>query len=239
MSNELLDSLIQAVNLIITLDPEVLAITFLSLRVSLTAVVLAGVLGIPFGIALGSRTFAGRRIIWVVVNTGMSFPPVVMGLLIFVLFSSSGSLGFVNLLLTENAMMLAQLFLAIPIIVGLSASAVSSIDPSIKEAATTLGATPLQLTWLQIREVRTEIFAAFIAAFGGAISEIGAIQIVGGNIRWRTRTLTTAIGKEIAAGRWEYALALGTILLLTAFAMNMLFTYFQHTPRVFIPKKAD
>ncbi|MFW9853494.1 MAG: ABC transporter permease [Candidatus Thorarchaeota archaeon] len=239
MSNELLESLIQAITLIITLDAEVLYITILSLRVSLTAVILAGIIGIPLGIIFGSRDLPGKRFILVTVNTGMSFPPVVMGLLIFVLFSSSGSLGLVHLLLTETAMMIAQLILALPIIIGLSASAVSNIDPSVKEAAITLGATPLQLIWLQIREVRTEIVAAFIAAFGAAISEIGAIQIVGGNIRWRTRTLTTAIGKEIAAGRWGFALALGLILLTTAFAMNILFTYFQHTQRIFIPRKAD
>ena len=130
-------------------------------------------------------------------------------------------------------MILAQLALAVPIITGLSSSAVSNLELSFKETALTLGASSRQIIITQVREVRTEIVAAFIAAFGAAISEIGAIQIVGGNIRWKTRTLTTSIGKEIAAGRWEYALALGIILLTTAFAMNLIFTYLQHSQRIF------
>ncbi|MFX0182246.1 MAG: ABC transporter permease [Candidatus Hodarchaeota archaeon] len=237
MANELIEALIQSFLLIITLDPEVLHITFLSLRVSLTAVTLAGTVGIPLGIVLGSRSFPGKRLILTLVNTGMSFPPVVMGLLIFLLFSTSGPFGQFEILLTETAMMLAQLLLALPIITGLSSSAVSNLDPNIKETAITLGATPRQVMFVQIREVKTEITAAFIAAFGAAISEIGAIQIVGGNIRWKTRTLTTSIGKEIASGRWAYAMALGIILLSTAFIMNIIFTYLQHTQQVFL--KAD
>jgi tungstate transport system permease protein len=232
MSNELLESLIQAIVLITTLDDEVIQITFLSLRVSLTAVILAAMIGIPLGIIIGSQSVPGKRFLITLINTGMSFPPVVMGLLIFILFSQGGPFAQVRILLTETAMIMAQLFLALPIITGLSSSAVSNLDPSLKEAAITLGATPRQVIWVQIREVRTEVIAAFIAAFGAAISEIGAVQIVGGNIRWKTRTLTTSIGKEIAAGRWSYALALGIILLLTAFLMNILFTYLQHKQQI-------
>ncbi len=234
LENNLVDSIIQAILLIINLDTEVLSITILSLRVSLTAVIIASLIGIPLGIILGSQAFPGRTIILTFINTGMSFPPVVMGLLIFILFSSNGPFSQFNILLTESAMIIAQLLLAIPIIVGLSSSAVSTLDSSFKEAAITLGASKTQIIILQIREIRTEIVAAFIAAFGGAISEIGAVQIVGGNIRWKTRTLTTSIGKEIAAGRWEYAMALGIILLLSAFALNLIFTYLQHTRKLFI-----
>jgi tungstate transport system permease protein len=231
VANEIFEAFFKALELILTLDQEVIDITFLSLRVSLTAILIATIIGIPLGIFVGSNRFQGRRLILIITNTGMSFPPVVMGLLIFLLFMNAGpftSLG-ISILLTETAMIIAQLFLAIPIIVGLSASAVSNIDPSIKETAITLGASKYLVIWTQIREIRIEIFAAIIAAFGGAISEIGAVQIVGGNIRHSTRTLTTAIGKDISAGRWEYALALGIILLLTAFIVNIIFTYLQHS----------
>jgi tungstate transport system permease protein len=153
-----------------------------------------------------------------------------MGLLIFILFSYEGPFRVIGIriLLTDTAMILAQLLLAFPIITGLSSSAISNLDPNIKETAITLGATQRQIIFTQIREVRTEIFAAFIAAFGAAISEIGAIQIVGGNIRYQTRTLTTAIGTNISAGEWEFAMALGIILLSTAFLANLLFTHLQH-----------
>ena len=228
MANELVDAFIQAIILIITLDSEVLDITFLSLRISLISVLLATMIGIPSGIIVGSRKFKGKQIIQVIINTGMSFPPVVMGLFIFLIFSNNTLFG-IQILLTETVMMLAQLLLALPIIIGLSSSAVAGVDETLKETAITLGASSGDIIWMQVREVRVEIVAGIIVAFGGAISEIGAVQIVGGNIRFRTRTLTTAIGKDISAGRFEFALALGIILLATAFAVNLLFTYIQHS----------
>ena len=237
MTNELFNSVLKALTLIISLDQEVLHITLLSLRVSLTAVFLAGIIGIPLGIILGSRTFYAKNFLMVIINTGMSFPPVVMGLFIFILFSRDGYLGFLTILLTESVMMLAQFLLALPILIGLTASAVSNLDEDLKETAITLGASPSQIIWMQTREIKTNIFASVIAAFGGAISEIGAVQIVGGNIRWETRTLTTAISLKIQEGEWAFALALGIILLMIAFAINIFFTYFQYTNRSFI--KAD
>ncbi|MFW9928969.1 MAG: ABC transporter permease [Candidatus Thorarchaeota archaeon] len=231
LATDLIEAIKKAFELIFSLNPEVLNITFLSLRVSLTAVIYASILGIPIGIIVGSHTFHGKRLSLVLINTGMSFPPVVMGLLIFVLFSRTGPIGQLgfDILLTDTVMILAQLLLAIPIIVGLTSSAVSNIDENIRETALTLGANKYQSIWAQLREVRTEILAAIITAFGAAISEIGAVQIVGGNIRYKTRTLTTAIGKNIDAGLWEYALALGIILLMTAFLVNLLLTYIQHS----------
>ncbi|MFW9995271.1 MAG: ABC transporter permease [Candidatus Odinarchaeota archaeon] len=234
MTEKLVEALFQAIDLILTLDPEVLQVTLLSLRVSLTAVLIAAGFGIPVGILLGSREFTGKRFILTIVNTGMSFPPVVMGLLIFLLFSKSGPFGQLGILLTDTAMIIAQLLLAVPIIIGLTTSAVGVLTLEFQEAATTLGASQRQYIYLVIRETRTGLLAATIAAFGAAISEIGAIQIVGGNIRYKTRTLTTAIGKEISAGRWEFAMALGIILLTTAFLVNVIFTYFQHTRKIFI-----
>ncbi|MHA2175174.1 MAG: ABC transporter permease [Candidatus Kariarchaeaceae archaeon] len=234
MTENLFDSVIQAFILIVTLDTEVYHITLLSLRVSLTAVFLGGLVGIPFGIVLGSRVFRGKNFFMTLINTGMSFPPVVMGLFIFILFSQEEFLGQFQILFTETTMMIAQFLLALPILTGLSASAVSNLDNRLVETSTTLGASPRQIIWMQTREIKTDIFAAIIAAFGGAISEIGAVQIVGGNIRWKTRTLTTSIGLKISSGEWEYALALGIILLLIAFMINILFTYLQYTQRTFL-----
>ncbi len=234
LADDLFDSVIQAFILIITLDPEVYQITILSLRVSLTAVFLGSLVGIPLGIVLGSRIFRGKNFLMTLVNTGMSFPPVVMGLFIFILFSQGGYLNQLSILLTETAMIIAQFLLALPILTGLSASAVSSLDKRLVETSTTLGASPRQIVWMQTREIKTNIIAAIVAAFGGAISEIGAVQIVGGNIRWKTRTLTTSIGLKISSGEWSYALALGIILLLIAFMINILFTYLQYTQRTFL-----
>lgn len=231
MATDLVGAVIKAFELIISLDPEVLQITFLSLRVSLLAVFYASLIGIPLGIIVGSREFHGKRFILSIINTGMSFPPVVMGLLLYVLFSNVGPLGQLGfrILLTETAMMLAQFLLAVPIIIGLTSSGVTKIDFTVREAAFTLGANKWQIIWMQIREIRSDILASIITAFGGAISEIGAVLIVGGNIRYKTRTLTTAIGRDIDAGLWEYAIALGIILLLTAFIVNLFLTYVQHS----------
>ena len=233
MATDLVSALIKAIELIISFDPEVMQITFLSLRVSLLAVFYACLLGIPLGIIIGSNDFSGKKFFMTLINTGMSFPPVVMGLLIFVLFSSSGPFGQfgIRILLTESVMILAQFLLAFPIIVGLIASAVSNIDFTVREAAFTLGANNNQIIWMQIREIRSDIMASIITAFGGAISEIGAVLIVGGNIRFKTRTLTTAIGRDIDAGAWDYALALGIILLLTAFTVNLILTFIQQSDK--------
>ncbi|MHA2330328.1 MAG: ABC transporter permease, partial [Candidatus Hodarchaeales archaeon] len=168
---DLVEAIFQALELIITLDPEVMQITILSLRVSLTAVLIATIIGLPAGMILGSRNFLGKRMLLTLIHTWMSFPPVVMGLLIFILFSNIGPFGILNILLTDTAMMLAQFFLALPILIGLSASAVGNLDPQILEAATTLGANPRQKIILLLRETRIGLLAATIAAFGGAISE--------------------------------------------------------------------
>ena len=233
MPTNLVDALIKAIELIISFDPEVVQITILSLRISLLAVFYACLFGIPLGIIIGSNEFTGKKFLMTLINTGMSFPPVVMGLLIFVLFSSSGPIGQlgIRILLTETVMILAQFLLAFPIIVGLTASAVSNLDLTVREAAFTLGANNNQIIWMQIREIRTDIMASIITAFGGAISEIGAVLIVGGNIRYKTRTLTTAIGRDIDAGAWDVALALGIILLLVAFSVNLILTLIQQSSK--------
>lgn len=233
MPTNLVDALVKAIELIVSLNPEVLQITILSLRISLLAVFYASLLGIPLGIIIGSNEFFGKKFIMTVVNTGMSFPPVVMGLLIFVLFSSSGPIGQlgIHILLTETAMILAQFLLAFPIIIGLTASGVSNLDFTVREAAFTLGADKNQIIWMQIREIRTDIMTSIITAFGGAISEIGAVLIVGGNIQFKTRTLTTAIGRDIDAGAWDVAIALGIILLLVAFSVNLILTFVQQSDK--------
>jgi tungstate transport system permease protein len=157
----------------------------------------------------------------------MGLPPVVAGLLIYLLFNRSGPLGFLGLLYTPTAMIITQLILVVPIIVGVTMSTVASIEKSIRERALSLGATDRQATWVILREARIGILTAIIVALGAAISEVGGIMIAGGNIRWATRTLTTAIITEVEIGNFEMAAILGIILLIIAFIINLALTIIQ------------
>ena len=157
----------------------------------------------------------------------MGLPPVVVGLFVYLLLSYSGPLGPLQLLYTPTAMIIAQLIMAIPIVIGITVSSVGSINKSIQDKALSLGATKLQLMVTILREARIGLLTAVIAAFGGAISEVGAVMIVGGNIRWVTRVLTTAIVVETELGKFDVAIALGIILLLLAFIVNWLLTQMQ------------
>jgi len=157
----------------------------------------------------------------------MGLPPVVVGLLVYLLLSASGPLGPLQLLYTPNAMVIAQLIIAIPIVVGVTISAVGSVDKSIRDKALSLGASKYQLILTIIREARVGLITAVILAFGAAISEVGAVMIVGGNIRWYTRVLTSAIVFETELGEFSIAIALGLILLLLAFIINWVLTYLQ------------
>jgi len=214
---------------------EVLAITFLSLQVSGTAVLLGSMVGIPLGAFLGLKSFRGKRslISFVnvlsrsIVNTFMGLPPVVVGLVVYLLLSTSGPLGPLQLLYTPTAMIAAQLIMVIPIITGVTMAAVGSVDKAIREKALSLGATEWQTALTVLREARMGLLTAILAAFGAAISEVGGIMIVGGNIRWSTRVLTTAIVYETELGYFGVAMALGIVLLALAFAVNLALTYLQ------------
>jgi tungstate transport system permease protein len=206
----------QAINLIVTLNPDVLQIAALSLYVSLTATILASCISIPLGGFIHFHDFRGKRILIVLIQTLYSVPTVVVGLLIYLLISRSGPLGFFGLLWTPEGMILGQVVLIIPITTGLVISALSSIDRNISDTLTSLGATGFQNVMQVIREARFAILSAVILAFGRAISEVGVAMMIGGNIEGQTRVLTTAIALQTGLGDFGFSIALGIILLAIA-----------------------
>jgi len=225
--NLILEGLLKAFWLIVSFDREVYEIMFLSLRVSGVAVLIGALLGVPSGATVGLKEFLGKRFLVSIVNTFMGLPPVVVGLLVYLLLSTSGPLGVFQLLYTPEAMIIAQLIMVIPIVMGVTISSVSSVSKGIREKALSLGATDWQMTLKVLEEARLGISTALIVSFGAAISEVGAVMIVGGNIRWATRVLTTAIVFETELGEFGLAIALGSILLLLAFMINWVLTYLQ------------
>ncbi|GAQ94256.1 tungstate transport system permease protein [Thermodesulfovibrio aggregans] len=220
--NFIFEAFKQAFYLILHLDRELVEIILLSLKVSGTALAIATLLGIPVGALLGLKNFFGRNTLITLINTFMGLPPVVVGLFLYLMLSRSGPLGFLSLLYTPSAMIIAQSILAFPIVAGLSHSALIKIDPSVKLAAKTLGATPFQITLTMVREARYGIMAGVCAAFGRVMAEVGAILIVGGNIAGYTRVMTTTIALETDKGNFELAMALGIILLTISFAINII-----------------
>jgi tungstate transport system permease protein len=218
--NLILQGFDKAFTLILSLDAELFGIIFLSLEVSGLALLIATMLGLPAGAVLGLRKFPGRGLVVSAMNTFMGLPPVVVGLFIYLLVSRRGMLGFLGLLYTPSAMIIAQTILALPIVTALCQSAIVNVDPVIRQAALTLGATPGQVTVAIIKEARYGIFSAIIAAFGRVMAEVGAILIVGGNIAGYTRVMTTTIALETDKGNFELALALGVILLAISFVVN-------------------
>jgi len=214
-----------------------LGITLLSFQVSCTAVLLASIAAIPVGAVLGLKDFRGKQIILTLVNTLMGLPPVVVGLILYLLLSNMGPLGPLSLLYTPTAMILAQFIMAVPVIVGLTYSTIASVSERIVEQTLSLGATRWQLILVVLREAKMGILTSVIAAFGGAISEVGAIMIVGGNIRYFTRTLTTAIVLYTSMGEFEMAVTLGIILLGTSFTINLFLTYMQSKFRPEVGKR--
>ena len=225
------EGLKQAVWLILSGDREVLAITGLSLRVSLTATAISLLLGIPAGTALGLAAFPGRRLAIALVNTGMGLPPVVVGLVVSLFLWRSGPLGFLEILYTPAAMIIAQVCLAAPIVAGLTLAALQQLNPMLRLQLLGLGASRLQVTLLLLREARLPLLAAVMAGFGAVISEVGASLMVGGNIRGQTRVLTTATVLETGKGNFDVAIALSAILLLLTFLVNWALTWIQQPSR--------
>ncbi len=213
--------------LISAFDRELFSIIYLSMKVSGLALVIATTAGIPLGAILALKSFPLRRIIILVMNTFMGLPPVLVGLLLYLALSRSGPLGILSLLYTPSAMVIAQSILAFPIVVSLTQSAIMNVDPIIREASMTLGATPFQITLNVIKEARYGIISGVMAAFGRVVAEVGAVLIVGGNISNYTRVMTTTIALETDKGNFELALALGMILLIISLIVNMLFHLIQ------------
>ena len=220
-----MDSIIEgfrrAFVLIFSLDPELLSIIFLSLKVSGIALIIATVIGLLMGAHMSFRQFPLKGMIISIMNTFMGLPPVVVGLFLYLILSRSGPLGFMGLLYTPSAMVTAQTILAFPIVASLCLSAIISVDPIIKQSSMTLGATPFQVTIMVMKEARYGIMSAVIAAFGRVMAEVGAILIVGGNIAGYTRVMTTTIALETDKGNFELALALGIILLTISLGINL------------------
>ncbi|MGE0682939.1 MAG: ABC transporter permease [Candidatus Binatia bacterium] len=221
----------QGIWLLLSGDPEVWRITFLSLQISSTATLISLLLGIPFGVFLALKEFPGRRFVVSLVNTGMSLPPVVVGLFVTILLWRSGPLGFFRLLYTPTAMVLAQVVIAAPIVAGLTLAAIQQLNPKLRLQILALGASRTQLVWLLLREARLPLLAAIMAGFGGVISEIGASMMVGGNILGHTRVLTTATVMETGKGNFDIAIALSVILMLLIFFVNAVLTYTQQRQR--------
>ena len=217
----------EAIRLIISADNEVCRTVLLSLRISLTATLLASILGIPVGFLIGTREFFLKRPVITFFNTLLSLPTVVVGLFLYSLLSKRGPLGLLDLLFTPSAMVLGQFILAIPIIVALTISAIQALDPRVTWTAMTLGAGPVRTAMAVLSEARFTLTGAVIAGFGRVIAEVGAAMMVGGNIKGYTRIMTTAIALETAKGEFAFALSLGFILLIVAFSVNILFHYFQ------------
>ncbi|MDA8240313.1 MAG: ABC transporter permease [Nitrospiraceae bacterium] len=225
--DSIIESFSKALSLILSLNRELWGIILLSIEVSGTALVAATILGLPVSALLGFKKFPLRGMIITALNTFMGLPPVVVGLLIYLLLSRSGPLGFLALLYTPTAMIIAQTILAFPIVASLSHSAIVSVDPIIRQASMTLGATPFQISLAIIREARYGIISAVIAGLGRVMAEVGAILIVGGNIAGFTRVMTTTIAMETDKGNFELALALGIILLMISLLINLALYFIQ------------
>jgi tungstate transport system permease protein len=223
----IIDGFMQAIHLILNLNPEVLSITGLSLQVSGTSVILAALVGIPAGVLIGLNEFPFKRTLRNLINTLMGLPPVVLGLFVFLMISRAGPLGSFGVLFTPTAMIIAQFLLVTPIITGLSISAASAVDRSVIETAISLGAKRLDTMRLVVNEARQALLTAVIAGFGRAIAEVGAVMIVGGDIRWNTRVLTTSIMLETRKGEFDLAIALGLVLLAMSFTINFIVSYLQ------------
>lgn len=217
----------QAIYLILAFDRELYSIIFLSLKVSGSALLLAALIGLPIGSLIGLKRFLGRDFIISLLNTFMGLPPVVVGLVFYLILSRSGPLGFMGLLYTPWAMVIVQTALAMPIVAALSHSSIIAVEDTVRDAALTLGATPAQAALKVIMEARYGIMAAIIAAFGRVTAEVGAILIVGGNIAGYTRVMTTTIALETDKGNFELAISLGIILISIALCINILFHFVQ------------
>jgi tungstate transport system permease protein len=219
--NEILQGIFEAIRLILSLDPQVVEITIRSLYVSLTATVCASLVALPVGAMIYFHEFRGKRAVISTLQTLYALPTVLVGLLIFLLLSQSGPLGFFDLLFTPGGMIIAQTTLIIPMLTGLTVGALSGIEREMRYTIVSLGATTVQSIITLLQEARFAIFTAILLAFGRAIAEVGTVMLVGGNIRGYTRVLTTAIALNTSTGNFTVSIALGIILLGVALVVNI------------------
>ncbi len=228
----LIDSFLSALLLIWSLDPELLAIIVVSLKVSSTSTLIASLVGIPTGFLISFREFRGKRLLITLLNTLLALPTVVVGLFVYAFISRRGIFGPLDLLYTQKAMIIGQVMLIIPIMTTFTISAISRIDDRYRETALTLGANIFQTAWIIVREARFGIVASIIVAFGRVIAEVGISMMLGGNAKEFTRTMTTAMALEYDKGEFVLSVALGIVLLAVSFTVNVFFNYFQGKARV-------
>ena len=227
----ILEGIVKAFQLLASLDSEVLGIAMLSLKVSGLATLFSLVLGISVGTVIALASFPGKKILVSVVNTGMGLPPVVVGLFVSILLWRNGPMGFLGLLYTPTAIVIAQTVIATPIVMGVTIGAMQNLPANLRLQILALGATRTQMVWILIKEARLPLMAGVMAGFGGVISEVGASIMVGGNVKGYTRVLTTATVMETGRGNFDIAIALALILLLFCFVINYILTYIQQRER--------
>jgi tungstate transport system permease protein len=224
---EIWQGLTKAIELIISLDPQVMEIAGRSLRISGTSCLLASLICLPLGSLIHFHHFRGKRALINIIQTLFSVPTVLVGLFVLVLFSRAGPLGVFGILFTPTVMVIGQMILITPLLLGLTISALSGVSKEIADTATSLGASSFQTVWLVLREGRYAVLAAVIMGFARAISEVGCAMMVGGNIRGFTRVITTTISLEASKGELELAIALGIILLFLALIINIVLNRLQ------------
>ena len=227
----ILEGIKKAFFLLITFDPEVMGITLLSLQVSGTATLISLFVGISVGTTVALSRFPGKRFAVSLINTGMTLPPVVVGLFVTIFLWRNGPLGFFEILYTPTAMIMAQAIIATPIVMGITLAAIQQLPQKLRLQILALGATRLQMVWILIKEAKLPLLAGVMAGFGGVISEVGASIMVGGNIKGYSRVLTTATVMETSRGNFDIAIALGIILLLLAYFINLILTQIQQRER--------
>ena len=225
--SDLARGMAEAARLLLSGDRELYGIILRSLMISGLATLLAMGVGVPLGYGLARGRFPGRTLVLGAVNTGMGMPPVVVGLVVWLLLTRSGPLGGLDLVYTKQAMVAAQLLIATPLVVGFTAASIQALPVQLPDLLRSLGAGRAQTLWTISREARLGLLAAVMAGFGAIISEVGASMTVGGNLRGSTRVLTTAIVTETSRGNLPLALALGLMLLVLSFAVNLLLTVLQ------------
>ena len=228
----LIDSFLSALLLIWSMDPELLVIVQVSLKVSAISTIIASVAGIPAGFLIAFRSFRGKRLVITVLNTLLAMPTVVIGLFVYAFISRRGIFGAFDLLYTQKAIIIGQVILIIPIVTTFTITAINRIDDRYRKTALTLGANLFQTAVAIIREARFGIVASIIVAFGRVIAEVGISMMLGGNAKGFTRTITTAMALEYDKGEFVLSVALGIVLLMVSFGMNVFFNYFQGKARV-------
>ena len=216
-----MDALKQALHLLFSLDPELLQILGVTMRMSFFSTTISCLVGLPLGALIGTRSFRGKAFLKKLIHTLMGLPPVVAGLLVYALFTHYGPFGRLNLLFTVRVMVVAQCLLIIPVVTGLTASFMEQSTRAVIDTAKGMGLSRRRVLFLCLSESRTSLLSVVLNAFGRSIAEVGAVSIVGGNIQWKTRVMTTAIMLETNKGNFSFALALGFILLLIAFVVNV------------------